>query len=60
MQKIALLIGVSDYKASLASLPSALKDIEAMKHVLQHPEMGEFLPRKNLAQSHCCSDATRN
>jgi hypothetical protein len=40
--KIALLIGVSEYEAGLASLPKAVEDANAMKQVLQHPEMGGF------------------
>ncbi|MBW4583431.1 MAG: caspase family protein [Tildeniella nuda ZEHNDER 1965/U140] len=42
MAKIALLIGISEYAPGLNSLPGALKDVEAMQRVLQHPEMGAF------------------
>ena len=36
------MIGVSEYAEGLNSLPNAAKDIEAMKNVLQHPDMGGF------------------
>ncbi|MBW4685173.1 MAG: SUMF1/EgtB/PvdO family nonheme iron enzyme [Komarekiella atlantica HA4396-MV6] len=42
MAKFALLIGVSEYELGLTSLPSASRDVEALKQVLIHPEMGEF------------------
>jgi tetratricopeptide (TPR) repeat protein len=42
MAKVALLIGVSEYEPGLTSLPGAIKDVEAMQRVLQHPEMGAF------------------
>jgi tetratricopeptide (TPR) repeat protein len=42
MAKIALLIGVSEYEPGLNPLPAAVKDLDAMKEVLQHPEMGGF------------------
>ncbi len=42
MTKVALLIGVSDYEPGLTSLPSAVRDVEAMRQVLAHPEMGGF------------------
>ncbi len=42
MAKIALLIGVSEYKSGLTPLPSAIKDVEAMRRVLQNPEIGAF------------------
>ena len=42
MAKIALLIGVSEYELGLNPLPSAVKDVEAMKRVLVNPEMGDF------------------
>jgi uncharacterized caspase-like protein len=42
MAKIALLVGVSDYELGLTSLPSALKDVEAMSRVLSPPDMGAF------------------
>lgn len=42
MAKIALLIGVSEYQPGLKSLPGATKDVEAMRQILQHPEIGGF------------------
>ena len=42
MAKIALLIGVSEYEPGLNPLPAAVKDLDAMKEVLMHPEMGGF------------------
>ncbi|MEA5554236.1 GUN4 domain-containing protein [Anabaena cylindrica UHCC 0172] len=42
MARIALLIGVSEYEPGLNQLAGAVKDIEAMQRVLQHPEMGGF------------------
>jgi uncharacterized caspase-like protein len=42
MAKVALLIGVSEYEPGLNPLPAAVKDVEAMKRVLVHPEMGGF------------------
>ncbi|ACK66393.1 peptidase C14 caspase catalytic subunit p20 [Rippkaea orientalis PCC 8801] len=42
MAKIAMLIGVSEYKSGLLPLPSAIRDIEAMKKVLSDPQIGEF------------------
>src|SRR6056297_3445267 len=44
MAKIALLIGISEYEAGLASLPQAEKDVEAMQRVLVNSEMGGFAP----------------
>ncbi len=44
MKKLALLIGVSEYEYELNSLPGAVKDVDAMKRVLQHPDMGDFPP----------------
>ncbi|MEA5514018.1 caspase, EACC1-associated type [Nodularia sp. UHCC 0506] len=44
MAKIALLIGMSEYEAGLASLPQAEKDVEAIQRVLVNPEMGGFAP----------------
>ncbi|WP_008307952.1 caspase family protein [Leptolyngbya sp. PCC 6406] len=40
--KVALLIGVSEYTPDFASLPSALNDIQALKQVLEDPELGGF------------------
>jgi formylglycine-generating enzyme required for sulfatase activity len=43
MSKYALLIGVSEYRTEdFKPLPSAAADVEAMRRVLQHPEMGGF------------------
>ncbi len=42
MAKVALLIGVSEYEPGLNSLPAAANDVEAMRRVLQHPEIGGF------------------
>jgi hypothetical protein len=42
MGKLALLIGVSEYQPGLNPLPSAVKDVEAMRRVLTHPEIGNF------------------
>jgi formylglycine-generating enzyme required for sulfatase activity len=42
MAKVALLIGVSDYEPGLNPLPSAVKDVEALREVLLHPDMGGF------------------
>ncbi|MBD2185892.1 caspase family protein [Planktothrix sp. FACHB-1355] len=42
MTKVALLIGVSEYEPGLNPLPGAVKDLEAMRRVLQNPEMGGF------------------
>ncbi|MEH2357485.1 caspase, EACC1-associated type [Nostoc sp.] len=42
MAKVALLIGVSEYQPGLNPLPSAVKDVEAMRRVLVNPEMGDF------------------
>ena len=40
MVKVALLVGVSEYKSGFKPLPSAIADIQAMQRVLQ--EKGEF------------------
>lgn len=42
MAKVALLIGVSEYGPELNPLPGAVKDVEAVKQVLQPLEMGGF------------------
>ena len=42
MAKVALLIGVSEYEPGLNPLPAAVKDLDAMRKVLLHPEMGGF------------------
>lgn len=42
MAKIALLIGVSEYEPGLNPLPAAVKDLDAMREVLLHPDIGGF------------------
>ncbi|MBU6186157.1 MAG: SUMF1/EgtB/PvdO family nonheme iron enzyme, partial [Cyanobacteria bacterium REEB444] len=42
MAKFALLIGVSEYEPGLNPLPAAVKDLDAMREVLLHPDMGGF------------------
>gem|GEM_PF-335376 len=42
MAKVALLIGVSEYEPGLNPLASAVRDVEAVREVLLHPEMGGF------------------
>ncbi|TRT62023.1 MAG: caspase [Microcystis aeruginosa Ma_QC_C_20070703_M131] len=42
MAKFALLIGVSEYSAGLRPISSAILDVEAMRRVLEHPDMGAF------------------
>lgn len=42
MAKFALLIGVSEYSEGLRPISSAIQDIEAMRRVLEHPDMGAF------------------
>ncbi|QLE55195.1 caspase family protein [Nostoc sp. TCL26-01] len=42
MAKMALVIGVSDYEPGLTPLPGAARDIEAMRQVLQQPDVGAF------------------
>ncbi|MCW5313452.1 hypothetical protein GTQ43_06410 [Nostoc sp. KVJ3] len=49
MAKIALAIGVSDYAPGLTPLPGATRDVEAMRRVLQHPDMGGFDEVKTLS-----------
>jgi uncharacterized caspase-like protein len=41
-KKLALLIGVSQYEAGLDALPGARNDVEAMRRVLQDPDIGGF------------------
>jgi formylglycine-generating enzyme required for sulfatase activity len=43
MRKIALLIGVSEYKKGLDRLPQADKDADDLYRVLVDPQLGEFL-----------------
>lgn len=49
MAKIALMIGISEYGSGLNSLPSALRDIEAMQQVFGPLENGGFDEVKCLA-----------
>ena len=42
MAKFALLIGVGEYSEGLLPISSAIKDVEAMRRVLEHPDMGAF------------------
>ncbi len=52
MAKIALLIGISNYKDStLNSLPGATKDVAAMQRILENPEIGGFEDVKVLLNS---------
>jgi branched-chain amino acid transport system substrate-binding protein len=48
MKKVALLIGVSEYQPGLNPLPASTKDIEALKKVLENPEIGNFNEVKTL------------
>ena len=48
MEKVALLIGVSEYEPGLAPLPGAVKDIGAMQRVLQQAEIGGFTQVESL------------
>jgi len=48
MAKVALLIGVSEYGPGFNWLPGALKDIEAMQRILQHPDVGGFTEVETL------------
>lgn len=42
VNKVALLIGVSEYEPDLNPLPGSVKDVDAMQRVLVNPEMGGF------------------
>ncbi|HEY9696663.1 MAG TPA: caspase family protein [Trichocoleus sp.] len=42
MAKMALLVGVSEYEPGLNPLPGAVKDVEAMRQMLLHSDMGGF------------------
>ncbi|WP_416669413.1 caspase family protein [Egbenema bharatensis] len=42
MSKLALLIGVSEYEPGLNTLPSAVKDVEAIYRILKHSDIGGF------------------
>ncbi|MCM1982437.1 caspase family protein [Lyngbya confervoides] len=41
-QKVALVIGVSDYGEGFNPLPGVLQDVAAIQSVLEHPDMGGF------------------
>ena len=41
-KKVALLIGVSEYGEGIPSLSAPIKDVAAMKRVLENPNMGGF------------------
>jgi formylglycine-generating enzyme required for sulfatase activity/uncharacterized caspase-like protein len=43
MAKVALLIGVSEYRAGFTPIPSVVKDVDALYRVLVDPERGDFL-----------------
>lgn len=49
MAKVALLIGVSEYEHGLNPLPGAVKDVEALREVLLHPDMGGFLETNTIS-----------
>jgi EAL domain-containing protein (putative c-di-GMP-specific phosphodiesterase class I) len=49
MTKTALLIGVSEYQTGFNALPGAIRDIEALKQILEDPEIGGFHQVKILA-----------
>jgi WD40 repeat protein len=42
MAKRALLVGVSTYNSKLEKLPSAERDVLAIKNILENPNLGEF------------------
>jgi formylglycine-generating enzyme required for sulfatase activity len=42
MAKVALLIGVSEYQPGLNPLPGSVLDVDALREVLVHSEMGGF------------------
>jgi hypothetical protein len=42
MVKMALLVGVSEYEPGLNPLPGAIQDVDALKEVLVHPDIGGF------------------
>jgi len=48
MRKKALLIGVSDYTYGFTPLASAIKDVQAIKRVLERPDIGDFQELKVL------------
>ena len=48
MVKVALLVGVSDYRPELNSLFGGQKDVEAIKRVLKYPDIGSLAEFKSL------------
>jgi EAL domain-containing protein (putative c-di-GMP-specific phosphodiesterase class I) len=48
MTKTALLIGISEYQASLDSLPSTMIDVVALQQILQDSAIGDFHEVKTL------------
>ena len=48
MAKVALLVGVNDYRPELNSLLETQKDVETMKQVLLPPELNSFAELKTL------------
>ncbi len=48
MVKVALLLGVSDYRPDLNLLLGANKDVQAIKRVLQYPDLSNFADFKSL------------
>ena len=42
MAKFALLIGIGNYSSGLSLLPAAVRDVQALQSVLEHPDMGNF------------------
>ncbi len=51
MAKVALLVGVSEYEPGLNPLPGAVKDVDAMKRVLEDQKLGGFSNVKVLKNS---------
>ncbi|AFY57222.1 hypothetical protein Riv7116_4809 [Rivularia sp. PCC 7116] len=45
MKKLALLIGVSEYKQYFTPLSKAEKDVAKVQKILQHPKLGRFYER---------------
>lgn len=42
MAKVALLVGVSEYEPGLSPLPAAVRDLDAVREILVHPDIGGF------------------
>ena len=47
-RKLALLIGVSEYETGFSPIATAQRDVEAMKQVLEEPDIGEFTEIRSL------------